>query len=100
MLGVLELYAADEREWTEPDVDLLKILATAAAVALRNNHLYEEARRERERSEAIIAEIGDGIYQTDASGVIAVWNPAAEMITGYSAGGRDRPQYCRCSGTR
>jgi len=86
MLGVLELYAADERAWTEPDVDLLKTLATAAAVALRNNQLYEEARRERERSEAIIAEIGDGIYQTDAHGVIAVWNPAAEMITGFAAG--------------
>jgi len=85
MLGVLEVYAADERIWTEPDVDLLKTLATAATVALRNNELYEEARRERERSEAIIAEIGDGIYQSDVHGVIAVWNPAAEQITGYSA---------------
>ena len=43
--GVLYVYSSEEMSFSEEDVELLRIFAEYAAVALYNNELYEELRR-------------------------------------------------------
>jgi two-component system phosphate regulon sensor histidine kinase PhoR len=40
------------------------------------------SREERERAERVLAHVGDGVFLVDRDGVIRLWNPAAEAITG------------------
>jgi PAS domain S-box-containing protein len=40
------------------------------------------SREERERSERVLAHVGDGVFLVDREGVLRLWNPAAEAITG------------------
>jgi two-component system, OmpR family, phosphate regulon sensor histidine kinase PhoR len=40
------------------------------------------SRQERERAERVLAHVGDGVFLVDRDGVIRLWNPAAEAITG------------------
>ena len=42
-------------------------------------------RQERERAERVLAHVGDGVFLVDRDGVIRLWNPAAEAITGLRA---------------
>ena len=43
------------------------------------------SRQERERPERVLAHMGDGVFLVDREGVIRLWNPAAEAITGLRA---------------
>ena len=56
-------------------------VAREAGFALETANLYESAVAEKEKSEAILARVGDGVVVTDTSGRIAQWNEAAERIT-------------------
>ncbi|MFL5960316.1 MAG: sensor histidine kinase [Gaiellaceae bacterium] len=38
--------------------------------------------QERDRAERVLARVGDGVFLVDQDGVIRLWNPAAEAITG------------------
>jgi PAS domain S-box-containing protein len=50
------------------------------------------SRQERERAERVLAHVGDGVFLVDRDGVIRLWNPAAEAITGLRADAiSDRP---------
>ena len=40
------------------------------------------SRQERDRAERVLARVGDGVFLVDREGVIRLWNPAAEAITG------------------
>ncbi len=40
------------------------------------------SKTERERAERVLAHVGDGVFLVDRDGVIRLWNPAAEAITG------------------
>ena len=49
------------------------------------------AKQEREQAERVLAHVGDGVFLVDREGVIRLWNPAAEAITGLRADAvRDR----------
>jgi PAS domain S-box-containing protein len=43
------------------------------------------SRQERDRAERVLARVGDGVFLVDRDGVIRLWNPAAEAITGLRA---------------
>src|SRR4029077_4715942 len=43
------------------------------------------AKQEREQADRVLARVGDGIFLVDSDGVIRLWNPAAEAITGLRA---------------
>ena len=43
------------------------------------------SRQEREQAERVLARVGDGVFLVDRDGVIQLWNPAAEAITGLRA---------------
>jgi PAS domain S-box-containing protein len=40
------------------------------------------SKQEREQAERVLAHVGDGVFLVDREGVVRLWNPAAEAITG------------------
>ncbi len=85
LYGVLTVYAARPRVWHEDEVQALIALAATASAALSSADLYQRVAEEKERSEAILAHIADGIVAIDREGSIVLWNAMAEHITGVPA---------------
>jgi PAS domain S-box-containing protein len=83
--GVLAVYDRRVRLWREDEAQALAALATTAAAAFSSTELYARVTEEKERSEAILANIADGIVAVDRDGAIVLWNATAEHITGVPA---------------
>jgi PAS domain S-box-containing protein len=85
VFGTLMLVSADpERPYEEDDLDFAQHLARRAAVAVDNALLYRTA-QERGHAALVVEHVADGVVLVDGLGVIRLWNPAAERITGFSA---------------
>ena len=80
--GTLAVYSRSPREWRQEEIDALVALAGNAAAVLANAELYQRVAIEKERSDAILANVADGIVAVDGEGRIVLWNRAAERITG------------------
>ena len=83
--GVLAVYARRPREWREEEAEALHALAGSAAAARTTAELYQGVKHEQQRSEAILANVADGIVAVDRDGDVVLWNQAAEQITGVPA---------------
>jgi PAS domain S-box-containing protein len=83
--GVLAVYSRHPRQWRQEEIDALAALAAGAASALANAELYQRVTQEKERSDAILGNIADGIVAVDRDGDVVLWNAAAERITGVAA---------------
>jgi PAS domain S-box-containing protein len=82
--GALMLVSADpERLYDEADLEFAEHLARRAAVAVDNARLYKSA-EEQARASLVVAHVADGVLLIDRLGVIRLWNPAAEQITGLT----------------
>jgi two-component system, OmpR family, phosphate regulon sensor histidine kinase PhoR len=85
VVGVARLH--DER-FGEAEAALLEAVAENIAHALERLRLGEERdrlyRQAREQAQAarVIGSIADGVVLVDDAGVVQLWNPAAEAITG------------------
>jgi PAS domain S-box-containing protein len=82
--GILAVYDRRTREWLEEEGEALHALAASAAAARANAELYQGVSHEQQRSEAILANVADGIVAVDRDGKVVLWNPAAERVTGVS----------------
>ena len=83
--GALMLVSSDpEHLYDEGDLDFAKHLGRRAAVAVDNARLYR-AVEERARAALVVEHVADGVVLVDRTGVIRLWNPAAEQISGVSA---------------
>ncbi len=80
--GVLAVYSRVPREWLEEEIEALVGLAGNAAAVLANAELYQRVAIDKERSDAILANVADGIVAIDRDETILLWNRAAERITG------------------
>ncbi len=83
--GMLSVYSATPRTWRADETQALAALAAMAAAALSNAELYRSVAEEKERSEAILGNIADGIVAVDRDGTIVLWNATAAQITGVPA---------------
>jgi PAS domain S-box-containing protein len=83
--GVLSVYSRAARTWRDGEIEALQALAGNASAALSNAELYQRVALEKERSDAILANIADGIVAVDREGCVVLWNSAAEQITGVPA---------------
>jgi two-component system phosphate regulon sensor histidine kinase PhoR len=67
----------------------LLAIAYAVSPAVARSRVSRQARDQAAR---VLARMGDGVFLVDRDGVIRLWNPAAEAITGLRADAvRDRP---------
>jgi PAS domain S-box-containing protein len=83
--GVLTVYDSAVRAWREDEVQALSALAATASAVFSSAELYQRVAEEKERSEAILANIADGIVAVDRDGNIVLWNATAEQISGVPA---------------
>ncbi len=67
------------------DLDLLMTLANQAGVAIKNAQLYAAVVVANEYLENIAATIESGVIAIDAAGRVAMFNRAAEQLTGLAA---------------
>jgi PAS domain S-box-containing protein len=67
------------------DLDLLMTLANQAGVAIKNAQLYAAVVLANEYLENIAATIESGVIAIDAAGRVAMFNRAAEQLTGLQA---------------
>jgi two-component system, OmpR family, phosphate regulon sensor histidine kinase PhoR len=91
-LGVYELKsrinaAANKARWRAIAVGVALIaallgLAYAVAPAIARTRL---SRQQRDQAEQVLANLGDGVVMVDDEGIVRLWNPAAEAITGLRA---------------
>jgi PAS domain S-box-containing protein len=83
--GGLMLVSSDPaRLYDEDDLEFAKHLGRRAAVAVDNARLYRAA-EERARAAIVVQHVADGVLLVDEDGIIRLWNPAAEQITGLAA---------------
>jgi PAS domain S-box-containing protein len=81
------LYALySRREVGHVELELLELLAGHAGVALGNAMAFEEVLRQRAHERAVIDGSADGIAVLDGGGYVLQWNPAADRLTGVTAG--------------
>jgi PAS domain S-box-containing protein len=86
VLGAIAFMGAESgRSFGELDLALAEELARRATTAIENAQLYRQA-EERARAARVLATVGDGVVQVDRDGVVRLWNPAAEAITGIRSG--------------
>jgi PAS domain S-box-containing protein len=84
LLGAMMLVSADEtHRYREDDVALAQEVARRAAVAVENAQLFRAA-EERAQAALALSHVGDGVMLIDRAGLIRLWNPAAERISGLS----------------
>jgi two-component system, OmpR family, phosphate regulon sensor histidine kinase PhoR len=84
-LGAVTLITeAPGRSYGGDDLALAQNLAEAMALAIDTGGLQREV-EERADAARVLAHVGDGVFLVDRGGVIRLWNPAAETITGFAA---------------
>jgi PAS domain S-box-containing protein len=82
--GGLMLVSSDPAHlYNEDDLEFAKHLGRSAAIAVDNARLYRAA-EERARAAVVVQHVADGVLLVDQSGIIRLWNPAAEQITGLA----------------
>ena len=75
--GLARPYGAD-------DVAVAVDVARRAALAIDVERLYARVEQEADAAR-VLAYVADGVFLVDRTGVIRLWNPAAEAITGFPA---------------
>jgi PAS domain S-box-containing protein len=69
----------------QQDLDLLMTLANQAGIAVKNAQLYAAVVVANEYLENIVAALESGVVAINAEGEIAIFNRAAELLTGLAA---------------
>ena len=87
--GVIALIAVGPKLSGDPfypqDLDLLMTLANQAGIAIKNARLYAQVVLANEYIENIVATIESGVLAITSAGRVAMFNRAAERLTGLTA---------------
>ena len=92
LLGVLFVYRNYPAHFTEDDLRRLQLFADQAAIAVRNAWLYTQLRHEKQRLDALLDAVADGILILAPDLTIARLNPAFARLYGAALEDlQDRP---------
>jgi PAS domain S-box-containing protein len=84
-LGALTLAVGGRRAaFDADDLSWASALAGMAALAIDSSRLHDEVEA-RAEADRVLSYVGDGVFLLDRAGVVRLWNPMAEAITGLSA---------------
>jgi len=94
VVGVVQVMS-DAGSYSPDQLEFVEGLVAQMAAAVRNARLQKERRRleaaeaaaravaaEREQAAQVLQAVGDGIFLVDGTGVVRLWNRAAELVTG------------------
>ena len=106
IIGTLGVYHNLPRRFTPAEVDLLASFGSQAAIAIdkarlfgrlqlkvdelqaaaqRNAELYQKLELEKQRLDVIFRNSTDAIFMVRGDGQVVAFNPAAELLTGWTA---------------
>ncbi|GAB4579035.1 MAG: hypothetical protein Fur0022_17730 [Anaerolineales bacterium] len=80
VLGVLTISHHQPSYFKEDQLNLLQAIASQAAIAIENAHLYSTVQQEQKRLEAVLHAVGDAIMLTDEHGRLQLVNPAGSRL--------------------
>jgi signal transduction histidine kinase/CheY-like chemotaxis protein len=81
VVGTVEAYSAEAREWSEDELSVLASIAAQASLSLESAHLFEEVDRARRRFETAFRTLPVGVLVCDDVGCRHVTgNPAAAAL--------------------
>jgi PAS domain S-box-containing protein len=84
-LGAITLLAINSgRAYDPDDLALAGHLAQMAALAVDNSRLHQQVQESADAAH-VLTYVADGVFLLDPAGVIRLWNPTAEAITGLAA---------------
>lgn len=72
-----------KRTWCDSDIHLMKTVTASVSSVLEKRRNVEEIHKEKDKVEAIIQGIGDGVFVLDEDMRITLFNPMAGVISGY-----------------
>ncbi len=81
VLGVLTLESPQLSAFTSTDITFLSQLANQATIALANAGLYFDAKHDRDRLQAVLNSVSEGIMMVDPIGRIMLVNDAMRTLT-------------------
>ncbi len=80
VIGVFNIAFDQQASLTDDTLHFLDLLATQAAVAIVNARLAEATRTSRDRLQAVLDSINDGILMFDVNGRLVLANPRTEYL--------------------
>jgi PAS domain S-box-containing protein len=84
-LGAITLLAINSGRVYDPDdLALAEHLAQMMALAVDNVRLHQQVQESADAAH-VLTYVADGVFLLDPAGVIRLWNPTAEAITGLAA---------------
>jgi PAS domain S-box-containing protein len=84
-LGAITLLAVNHgRAYDLDDLALAEHFAQMAALAVDNVRLHQQVQESADAAH-VLTYVADGVFLLDPAGVIRLWNPTAEAITGLAA---------------
>ena len=85
VLGAITfIVSSSDRRYGRESLEFAEELARRASIAIENAELRAET-QERARASLVLDHIGEGVFLVDGTGVVRLWNPAAEAIIGIPA---------------
>jgi two-component system phosphate regulon sensor histidine kinase PhoR len=84
-VGAISLLGADAgRPYGPDDLALAEHLARLAALAVDNTRLHQQVQESADAAH-VLTYVADGVFLVDRAGVIRLWNPTVQAITGLEA---------------
>ena len=84
-LGALTLLATNGgRSYGPDDLGLAELLGRLAALSVDNARLHQQVQESADAAH-VLTYVADGVFLVDRAGVIRLWNPTVEAITGLEA---------------
>lgn len=80
LLGLLILTHEDESYFNMEHLLLLQAIASQAAIAIENAHLYTDMAQEQKRLAAVLKHAAEAILMFDRQGKLSLLNPAGEKL--------------------
>jgi len=82
--GLVVLHLPEDRYINENQAELFQTILAQGSIALQNAYNFNEAKNSRDRLEAILNSIGEGILMVDIDGHILMTNNPIHQISGLS----------------
>ena len=80
VIGVLSVMSHQPYDFTDEELTIIRLVTDQVGIAIDNARLFEAARREQSRLEAVLHSTADAIIAADVNGWITLFNQAAEKL--------------------
>jgi signal transduction histidine kinase/transcriptional regulator with GAF, ATPase, and Fis domain len=78
--GVVAAHIGPEHVQTNPNLRLPEAIVAQASIAIQNAQLFEHQERDKNRLEAVLDSVGDGVLMIDTEGLITLANEPIERL--------------------